>query len=178
MKRTNHLGPRVVLLAILLFVSMTAVSAQSLDGKWFVLNCKVTARAVNPDTGYVTQYNTGFKAYVYFSYVKPATAPRGSEYYCEVWSQSSPGNWVVSYSGDRSTSSISENFFPDWGMPLYIKDGANIGTFITPHVSVALNLFKAGGEIFTGEDPMGRPLFGWITISGQLAAGLPFHIKS
>jgi hypothetical protein len=191
MKRQKHLVPGMVMLAILFFLSMAAVSAQELDNKWFVVNCQVTSRAVNPITGNITQYNFGFKAYVYFSYNGPAKPPvpnngpagelpspipfNGSSYYCEVWSQTSPGLWKITSSGDRNTSQISENFFPDWNMHFHTKNGTSVTTYATPHVSVTLNLFKAGGEIYTGNDPQGRYLFGWMTISGQLATSLPFH---
>ena len=173
MKRTNHLGLRVVIVTILFFVSMAAVSAQSLDGKWFRLQCQVTSLRVDPATGNFVQYNFGFKAYVHFTYVT-AIAPRGSVYHCDVWTQQSPGNWVVSTSTNRSTPSFSENFTQDWNIQFYTKEGVTVHTFVTPHFSVFPNVFKAGGEIYDGTDSQGNAIFGWILISGELTVALPF----
>ena len=173
MKRTNHLGLRVVVLTILFFLSMAAVSAQSLDGKWFVLKCQATTFRVDPATGNFVHYDFGFKAYVHFTYIT-AIAPRGSVYHCDVWTQQSPGNWVISTSADRSTPSFSENFTTDFHVTFYTKDGVSVSTFITPHFSVMPNIFSAGGEIYSGSDDYGNALFGWLLIKGELTTALPF----
>jgi hypothetical protein len=54
------------------------------------------------------------------------------------------------------SAEISENFFLDWWMGLYIKDGDFISTYITLFVSVAPNKFKAGGEYTMDMTPTGK----------------------
>jgi hypothetical protein len=77
----------------------------------------------------------------------------------------------------RYSIPINENFFEDWWMGLYTKDGANVRTYVTPYINAVANEFKAGGEIYYGSDAKGRTLFGWVTINGKTVSHPPFSIE-
>jgi hypothetical protein len=51
MLKTRHFEGAMAVLAMLFFVSASIVAAQSLDGKWFVMNCQVHAYAVDSTSG-------------------------------------------------------------------------------------------------------------------------------
>ncbi len=172
-RKNAILGSALALAVVFLLVS--AASAQSLDGKWFKVNCQCTTKAVNTVTGSYSDYNLSFNVYYHFTYFGPGPAPRGSFYGVEVWSQVAPDVWeITTPSAPRATSPYNENFFPDCGVLLAAKNGTEIFTFNTPHVSVNLNCFRGGGEIFMGTNAQGRQLYGWITLKGSLVSALPF----
>jgi len=81
---------------------------------------------------------------------------------------------VISSSSDRTTPSFSENFTQDWNVRFYTQEGVSVSTYMTPFFCVFHNLFKAGGEIYSGEDSQGNSIFGWLTITGGLTTVLPF----
>jgi len=170
MKHTHHLGLRAAVLTILLFMSVAAVSAQSLDGKWFKFLVTADAWRVDPDTGKQLPYKFEFYAYVHFTYVGPGHLPRGSVYDYEVWSKYAPGSWAISASSQEWTSEYSENFFEDWWLEFFTPSGGYFFTYITPRAVVPPlgNAFKAGGEIYRGDDGTGKIIYGWLTLTGQL----------
>ncbi len=174
MKRARSLGGSMVLLLGLVLVLASAVTAQSLDGKWYKVNCKVTVKAVSPDTGAFVDHNFSFNYYIGFQYVSPAGAPRGSVYNYQIWCQTTSGVWEDVQAGLRGSSDVSENFFWDWWMGLSSKEGNYIETYVTPRVTVVPNSFRAGGEVYNGNDSYGRSLYGWVLMKGKLVTLLPF----
>ncbi|MHB8053950.1 MAG: hypothetical protein ACYDH3_01670 [Candidatus Aminicenantales bacterium] len=173
MGKTHHFGRAMAVLAVLFFVSTAVVSAQSLDGKWFVMNCKAHVWAVNPDSGNIVIRNFGFRAYIHFSYIN-SSGTNGANYDYEIWCQKSPGNWEMTADSTATSLGITENIYRDWWMGLFTKDGDYVSIYTTPFVSVAPDKFKAGGEIYSGTDAKGRNLYGWISINGWTVAHPPF----
>ncbi len=175
MNRLKGLSLVLVFAAAFAFVLAPAASAQALDGKWFKVNCKCTTQAIN-DAGNHADYNFSFNVYFHFSYSGPGPAPRGSVYDYQIWSQIAPDVWKITSSATgRTTNGLNESFFSDWGMSLAAKNGSVIFSFNSPFVSVEPGIFRSGGEIFTGQDPQGRTLIGWVLMNGSLVNKPPFN---
>ncbi len=169
-------------LCLVLAIALVALwapeaSGQTLDDKWYKINCQCTTRAINSE-GNSVAYNFSFNFYIHLGYVRPGPSPRGSVYDFEVWSQVAPDNWVITLTGtDRGTLGISENFFPDWGMPIAAKNGAYIYVYTSPFVSAEPGIWRSGGEIYGGADPQHRTLIGWVIMNGSLVVEPPFAVR-
>ncbi len=178
MKQRNGIVLRLVLAFTLVAILATAVSAQELNGKWYKVNFAATTKAVNPDTGNFIDYNFSFNVFVYFIYGGPGTDGGLSQYDVEFWSQVAPDVWEQTFQDSNAdTSPYSENFFPDMQFEIANKAGAWITGYITPHVSLEPGGFRAGGEVYDGEDAQGRALYGWVLVKGTRVSSVPFPIR-
>lgn len=177
MKQRNGVIPRLVLAFTLVAMVATAVSAQELNGQWYKVNFACTSKAVN-ESGNFTDYNFSFNVYVYFIYNGPGTDGALSSYDVEFWSQVAPDVWEMTFmDSGAETSPYSENFFPDMQFMIGNKAGTEIEGYITPHVGLEPGGFRAGGEVYGGEDAQGRSLYGWVLVKGTRVNSVPFSIK-
>ncbi|MDD8039535.1 MAG: hypothetical protein PHH18_09815 [Acidobacteriota bacterium] len=170
MKHSRRPWVRLAVLAMFVLAALSTASAQSLHAKWFKVLVKADTCRVNPYTGFFSSYKFQFYIYVYLHYAGPGESPRGSLYDWEVWSKTEGGRWECVMEFSESSSSQSENFFPDINMSLPTEKGDNFSTYVTPRIvaSPLSNTFVAGGEIYAGRDINGRRLYGWLTMTGKL----------
>ncbi len=172
MNRLKGLALFLVCAAAFAFVLAPAVSAQTLDGKWYKVNCKVTAKAVDRFMGDITDYASSFVIYMHFAYQGVGDTPRGSLYDVQIWSKYAPGEWQVTFAGVVPTNGYNENVFPE----LVISAISSPRTLVLVEGSAMVNpnLIKGVGIIKANKDPQGRYFFGQMTFTGSCVSSIPF----
>lgn len=176
MSRLKGLALVLVFVATFAFALAPAVSAQTLDGKWYKVNCRVTAKAVDRLMGDITDYTSSFVIYMHFAYEGVGDAPRGSLYEVQTWSKYAPGEWQLMYAGGMETNAYNESVFPE--MVISAISGSRSLVLVEGSAIVSPDHIKGVGIIKANKDPQGRYFYGQMTFTGSWVSSIPFDPRA
>ena len=152
----------------------------ALNGLWFKLNAVAQGYTVDNHFGGKVKKNITVPLYMGFAWDDV-----NSQYNVSIFTETAPGVWTNNHPTTRIPSSYTQNFFPDWGLSIYLNSTDHIHTYHTPYIKYTLDhtgavkkaTYSGIGEVNSGSfEADSLTYMGNVKISGSTVSvsTLPF----